>query len=139
MWRSEDHTADACLYVEAGSWHALLEEAVRAFGEWMLADDTARPKSSAEHVLRIEGTEATELWVRLWRGLHRAWVVGGLLSTSGRVRASGDNPLELLLTVCAAGDIDTGRLADVKAVTWHGAEIGRTETGLWYGRIVLDI
>jgi len=139
MWRSEDHTADACLYVEAESWLALLEEAVRAFGVWMLADDTARPEPSTELDLRIEGAEPTELWVRLWRALHRSWVVEGLLPTSARVVADEGAALELRVSTCAAGSVDMSRIADVKAVTWHGAEVGRTDSDHWYGRIILDI
>ena len=139
MWKAEEHTADACLYVEAATWIELLEEAVRAFAEWVHAGELGPASSGEERAITVEGADATGTWVRFWRALHRLWVVEGVLPTHASVDpASDERTVKAAVSGCPVTEIDPGSLEDVKAVTWHGAEIGR-DADRWYGRIVLDI
>jgi len=140
MWHAEDHTADACLYVEAGSWHELLEEAARALAEWAFSGEIPADVPGQERHIAVVGADATETWVHFWRALHRSWVVEGLLPTSAALDPSSDeHAVRATVRCCPTAELDPERLEDVKAVTWHGAEIGRTANGNRCGRIVLDI
>lgn len=140
MWRAEDHTADACLYVEAPAWNQLLEEAVRALAEWGVSYEIPGAVSSEKRLVSVAGAEPTETWVRFWRALHRLWVVEGLLPTKAAVGAASDERVvEAEVRCCSVAELEAERMQDVKAVTWHGAEVGLTDDGHWYGRIVLDI
>ncbi len=146
MWTVEDHTADALLVISARSWHELLAEAVRAFGSWMAGGEApapvapGAPVASIEREIQAAGFDATETWVRLWRGLVRLWAVDGLLALEGEVER-GANAGKICVRVrCApVSGLDTSQLVDVKAVTWHRAEAGHRADGTWRGTIVLDI
>jgi SHS2 domain-containing protein len=138
LWRVEDHTADVGLVVEAGSWPELLAEAARAFGEWTCAGSITR--TEATRALEVRGADAVETWVRYWKSLHRLWVVEGLLCVSAEIEPGASATGVRARVACRAeGEIELARCADVKAVTWHGAEAGASEDGRWRGRIILDL
>lgn len=138
MWRALDHTADACLVVEAASWPELLAEAVAAFAGWTSSD--ALPAPDEERRVDVSGVDATETWVHLWRALHRLWVVEGLLPVRAVVEPGASERAARVLVRCVSADrVDPERLIDVKAVTWHRAEAARLPGDGWRGTIVLDI
>jgi SHS2 domain-containing protein len=143
MWRLLDHTADVCLEIEAASWPGLLEEAARACGAWARGTREAGgiAKEGCENrAVELRGADAVETWVRYWRALHRLWAVGGSLPVDAAVE-EGASPTHVRAAIAClpVGALEPGSLADVKAVTWHGAAVEERGDGRWIGRIVLDL
>lgn len=144
MWRTLDHTADVALEVEASSWPELLAEAARAFGEWLTGGALDPALHRTERRVEVEGTDASETWVRFWRELLRLWTVEGFLAAEARVEAAADGRAVRARIGClSAGALDPAHCADVKAVTWHAARVeqsaGDAGTERWSGTIVLDL
>lgn len=137
-WTVEDHTADVALVVEAGGWRELLIEAGRAFAGWIGAG--AAPGARVERAIEVRGADATETWVQWWRALLRLWTVEGLLATEVEVAPDAGATGARGSARCVRADgLDAAQLADVKAVTWHGAEARADADGRWRGRIILDL
>lgn len=143
MWRTLDHTADVALEVEAASWPRLLEEAARAFGEWLSGGRLPAAPHETERALSVTGADRVELWVHFWRALHRLWTVEGFLAAHARVEMGADGLTANARVGCvSAGALDAAHCLDVKAVTWHGAAVEeRTRAGerVWVGAVVLDL
>src|SRR5262245_53004069 len=143
MWRTLDHTADVALEIEAASWPGLLEEAVRAFGEWLGQGQLPAAPHETERVLAVSGADRIELWVHYWRALLRLWTVEGFLAAHARVEASPDGGSATARVGCvSAGALDPARCLDVKAVTWHDARVEERAPAserVWRGTIVLDL
>jgi SHS2 domain-containing protein len=139
MWRTLDHTADVAIEVEAPSWAELLSEAARAFGEFVGGGALAPELHETERPLQVEGADRVETWVRFWRELLRLWTVEGFLPLHARVEASQDGEQARAWVGCvSAGALDLAHCVDVKAVTWHAANV-RELGGLWTGTLVLDL
>jgi SHS2 domain-containing protein len=143
MWRTLDHTADVALEVEAASWPNLLEEAARAFGEWLSRETLPDAPHETERVLAVQGADRAELWVHFWRALHRLWTVEGFLAAHARVETSADGLAATARVGCvSAGALDPAHCLDVKAVTWHDARVEECLCAgelVWRGTIVLDL
>ncbi|HEX6884694.1 MAG TPA: archease [Planctomycetota bacterium] len=143
MWRTLDHTADVALEVTAPSWPGLLEEAARAFGEWLSGGRLPPTPHETERVVTAQGVDRVELWVHAWRALHRLWAVEGFLAAQARVELDPSGLAARMRVGCvSAGALDPAHCLDVKAVTWHDARVAQ-ETGggetRWTGTIVLDL
>jgi len=139
MWHTLDHTADVALEIEAASWPELLAEAARAFGEWLSGGATASAQHETERTFEARGDDRVETWVRFWRELLRLWTVEGFLAAHARVEAAPDGlTLNARVGCVSAGALDPARCFDVKAVTWHAAQV-EERAGRWTGRIVLDL
>ena len=140
MWRALDHTADAALEVEAGSFAELLEEAARACGEWTSGGTLAAEMHETERALEVRGNERVETWVHFWRALHRLWTVEGFLAVRAHVSSGTDEQVVRARIGCVSvGALDLAHCVDVKAVTWHDAKVEQRADGRWSGRIVLDL
>jgi SHS2 domain-containing protein len=143
MWRTLDHTADVALEVSSASWPGLLEEAARAFGEWLSCGQLPGTPHETERLLKVAGGDRNELWVHYWRGLHHLWTVEGFLSVHARVElAAGGLALQAHVGCVSVGALDPARCLDVKAVTWHDARVEEragAEGRSWVGTIVLDL
>ena len=143
MWRTLDHTADVALEIEAAGWPELLEEAARAFGEWLSSGKLAQAPHETERELVVSGTDRVELWVHFWRALHRLWTVEGFLAAHARVELRADGLAATARVGCvSAGALDPAHCLDVKAVTWHDARVEeclRAGERVWRGTIVLDL
>lgn len=140
MWKVLDHTADVSLAVEASSWRELLEEAAHAFGEWTSGGGLPAEAHETERAIEVRGADLVETWVHFWKALLRLWTVEGFLPAHARVEAEASATSVRARVGCvSAGALDPAHCADVKAVTWHGAQAGVGEDGRWRGRIVLDV
>jgi SHS2 domain-containing protein len=140
MWKIEDHTADACLFVEAPTWLGLLEEAARAFGAWLVSNGKPPAGPLDEERVAVGGADATETWVHWWKAMHHSWTVNGRLPLDARVDVtSTPEAVRARLLSARTEAIDPADCVDVKAVTWHRATVERKADGSWSGRIVLDI
>ena len=148
-WRTLDHTADVAIEVQAESWVELLQEAARAFGEWLSGGALDPGLHETERVVEVHGADRVDAWVRFWRELLRLWTVEGFLTRRARVESSADGlALRARVGCVSAGALDPARCADVKAVTWHAARVverhserngERNLVNHWLGTIVLDL
>ncbi len=140
MWTILDHTADLRVECSAPSWPELLEEAARAFGGLVCRERSATSSGQVQRELEVRGEDEQATWVRWWRGLHRLWTVEGLLTVDSEVdRELTSTHARGRVECVPIGELDSGACADIKAVTWHGADVQRSGAGTWTGRIVLDV
>jgi SHS2 domain-containing protein len=124
--------------VRAGRREDLYEEAARALFE-LIVDDLGAVRARERVAVEVDGAaDPADLLVRFLSELlflhdARGWLFRGaevVFVDDGRIRAEGRGE---------RFDPDRHRIArQVKAVTYHGAHVGRDESG-WSARIVLDL
>jgi SHS2 domain-containing protein len=131
MYEILHHTADIRLRVTASSLEALFADALRGLMAVMgtAAADGARPET-----IELDSVNVTALLVDFLNvALVRA-VVNRSLYTGASFASLGETHLSATLTGAAAEEFDE----DVKAVTYHEAEVRRGGEG-WTTMLVLDI
>lgn len=136
MYETFDHTADLGLRIRAGTLDALFAEAGRALFS-VLVEEPEVIKDRVQHEIRINGEEREFLffdWLNelLYRFETEKWLLkrfevhlvqGGLSAVVG-----GE-----------VYDPDRHVLAhEVKAITYHGLRIEKTEDG-WLAEVIVDI
>ena len=133
MYEILHHTADVRLHVTASSLEALFEEGLRGLMEVM----GARPvgaHSVRPETLELESVNLTALLVDfLNEALVRA-VTQRVLFTGASFASLGEAHLHATLASVPAESFDE----DVKAVTYHEAEV-RRDGERWTTMLVLDI
>lgn len=135
-WTVEDHTADLAIAVRGASLSELFSEAVRAFHE--VVGGGAPATCALESDVQAEGVDRVEVWVRWWRALLRQWTVEGRMPIEALRCDAEERRAGARLRCVPAAEVDLSRVTDVKAVTWHRAEVARDAAG-WRGTIVLDV
>ncbi len=137
MYEILHHTADVRLHVTASSLEALFEEALRGLIDVMGARRAPLPVGA--HGVRPESVELDSLNVTallvdfLNEALVRA-VTRRVLYTGASFASLGETHLQATLTSVPAESFDE----DVKAVTYHEAEV-RRDGERWTTMLVLDI
>ncbi|MFW5867512.1 MAG: archease [Armatimonadota bacterium] len=122
-----EHTADLAIRAWAPDLAGLIEQAAEAMLHLMLE---RRPRADASSEVVGEGRDAEELLVDCLREILALWTVDRRLPVSVVVVNIADEG-----AVCEVDVVDgaQGRAAlrqEIKAVTYHGVQVGRTETGL---------
>lgn len=140
-WLQEiDHTGDIGIQVTAASLPELFERA--ALG--MFAVLTDLPAVSAEEDVRVtvEGRDREALMVRWLSELNYHHTVDHQLFCDIAVEAIEEEPDGFVLTGTARGEpLDPERhtvYTEIKAITFHGMDVRRTETG-WAVQIIFDM
>jgi SHS2 domain-containing protein len=132
MYEILQHTADVRLRVTASSLEELFADALRGLMEVMgtpVGAHSVRPES-----IELESVDLTALLVDfLNEALVRA-VVHRRAFTGASFASLGETHLSATLTSVPAASFDE----DVKAVTYHEAEVRRSGEG-WTTMLVLDI
>ncbi|KAA3608707.1 MAG: archease [Planctomycetota bacterium] len=144
VWRFIDHTADVLIEVQGQDWPHLLREAVDAFRAYLtgtdsLADEAKESKDDRLVELEITGEEVADLWVRWWRALLRLWTVEEVYPLGVMELSCTDHRLQAKVATRSLEHLDWELCEDVKAVTWHQAEVQQQSDGFWRGTIVLDL
>jgi len=135
-WRLLDHTADLGMDVEGSSLEEVFACAGRAIFELMAELDAVEIRGSRDLV--VEGTDLADLWVNFLREALYLWSGGCLLIKEVQIRQISDTALEATLSGEA---YDSGRHVlnmEIKAATYHQAEVVRTPKG-WKGRVIFDV
>ncbi len=135
-WHLLDHTADLGIEVEGASLEELFSHAGQAVFELMAELDKVETLVSRD--LAIEGADLADLWVNYLREVLYLWSGEGLLIKKVNIRQLTDNSLKATLS----GEPYDSRKHDlnmeIKAVTYHQAEVVRTKEG-WKGRVIFDV
>ena len=130
-----DHTADWSFEVWAGSFAELLAVAVQALVETVFEGSTVLPIHSRE--FDLAGEDEEELLAALLREVLYLMEVEGFVAA--RAVCSFEPPGLRCTLVGEEVDPERHRVVrEVKAVTYHGLEVTRTEQGL-EARVVLDL
>jgi len=136
FWRLLDHTADLGIEVDGSSLEELFSRAGEAIFELMVDLDTVETLESRNLV--IEGADLPDLWINFLREVLYLWGGEGLLMKKVHVTNLTDTSLEATLD----GEPYDSRRHDlnmeIKAVTYHQAEVVRTPEG-WKGKVIFDV
>ena len=136
MYETFEHTADVGLRARAPDLNTLFGEAARAMFSVMAGDmDAVRPQ---EEITVLLGPDDLDALLRDWLAeLLYAFHTRKLLLAEFTVAMS-----EAGLRGTARGEpLDAARHkadVEVKAVTWHGLKVERTEDG-WLAEVIVDI
>jgi len=131
-----EHTADLALRCWAPDLRGLIEQAARGLIALLVADEPPSAERTVE--LRVEGASGEELLHDALREVLLLVPLEGLAPVSVRVDAADEGTASLVVGVVPLGAATDLHLQEIKAVTYHGLEIARTERGL-EAQVVLDV
>ena len=140
-WEPLDHTADAGVVVTAAGREELFRESLRALTDCLTELDSVR--ASDRLAVRVSAPDLEQLLVE-WLGeaLYR-FDAEGFLAADARLTITDSATGGLELDGELRGESHDGRRHPlkllVKAVTYHGLEIGRPAGGGWRARVIFDI
>jgi SHS2 domain-containing protein len=130
MYRWIEHTAEVELHVEAETREQVFEEAMAAFTELVSRDEEGE---RADHEVVVEAQDDATLLAE--------WL-GELVFLAETDDFVPERLTRLELSNGRLRAVVTGRRGSpahlVKAVTYHGLELGSSE-GVWRAKVVLDV
>lgn len=135
-YRIFDHTADLGLEIYGHTIEELFANAAYA-----LSDVTTNVQSVAsreERALSIDGSDRTDVFVNFLREILYLINGEGLVLKTCRIDAM--TPHSVTATVVGEAFVSGRHVvkAEIKAITYHQAEVLQTETG-WKGRVICDV
>lgn len=134
-WQLFDHTADLGVQVRASTREALYETAARALFE--ILGDAGDPPAAPRRI-DLLAADAEELLIRWLAELLCIHEVEGLRFDRFAVDFDGPGSLHGVASASGpAGPLGPGR--EIKAVTYHSAQVVRQPDGTWTARFVLDV
>jgi SHS2 domain-containing protein len=136
MYELFEHTADMGLRVLAGDLEALFREAAEGLFA-IMAEEQPQAGRSCEHSFKLHAESLDDLFFDWLNELLYTFHTDGELLRDFEVRIDGTRleatarglPIDL-----AASD----NLREVKAITYHGLKVERTDDG-WLAEVVVDI
>jgi SHS2 domain-containing protein len=135
-WELVDHTADLGLRLRAPTLEALLAAAGRGLFE-VITGDLAQVRPVVQETFEVAGEDPEYLLVDWLDELLYRFATRRMLFVAFEVDAVQDG-----VRARARGepfDPERHRLArEVKAITYHGLEVRRTDEG-WLGNVIVDI
>ncbi|MFW5936510.1 MAG: archease [Desulfosalsimonas sp.] len=131
-----DHTADTGIRVWAGTPTGLFAEACRAMFELITENSRVIPVKTKK--LSIEGIDQTDLLINWLRELLMLWSADQELVAS--VQISELSEKNMLATIWTQPFDPENHViyTDIKAVTYHGAEI-ISRNGQWETSVIFDV
>lgn len=136
FWRLLDHTADLGIEVEGPSLEELFSHAGEAIFELMVELDTV--ETAVSRHLVIEGADLADLWVNYLREVLYLWGGESLLMKKVQIINLTETSLEATLYGEPYNSRKHELMMEIKAVTYHQAEVVRTPEG-WKGRVIFDV
>ncbi|OPY16399.1 MAG: hypothetical protein A4E74_01866 [Syntrophus sp. PtaB.Bin075] len=136
FWRLLDHTADLGIEVEGPSLEELFARAGEAIFELMVELDTV--DAAVSRHLVIEGADLADLWVNYLREVLYLWGGESLLMKKVQIINLTETSLEATLYGEPYNSRKHELMMEIKAVTYHQAEVVRTPEG-WKGRVIFDV
>lgn len=128
------HTADLRLKVSGKNPEDLFREALRGMMS-VLKDDTKHLPTAARQTVAVEAADRTALLIDfLSAALSRAQIRKEVY-TDVQFRHFTERALEAELIGAKVSEFDD----DIKAVTYHEADVRKNERGEWETALVLDI
>jgi len=140
-YRILDHTADIGIEVHGATLADLFSQA--AFALVDLLTDRSMLAGTTVKVIRIEGTDLEDLWINYLREV--LYLFNGesfLLQDVHRIAWEANTATGMCLTAHCVGEIYNPRRhavkTEIKAVTYHRAEVKQTPAG-WQGIFIVDV
>lgn len=127
------HTADVRLTVRAGSYEELVREAMEALFEFV-GGGAARIDDWRTFEVRLDAPDRTFLLVDFLNEALTLSHIHGLVFTVDAMEVG-----RLEMTAKLRGAIPARFSEDVKAVTYHEAEVKENADGSWQTQLVFDI
>ena len=146
-YRILDHTADIGIEVHGATLADLFAQAGLALFD--LLTDRATLEGEGERIIRVDGTDITDIWINYLRELLYLFNGGGFLVKDIPARNLEVNVIESVdesnifnLVAHCLGEIYNPHRhpikTEIKAVTYHCAEVKRTPMG-WQGLFIVDV
>ena len=149
-YRILDHTADIGVEVHGATLVDLFAQAALALFD--LLTDRAMLTGATEKVIRIEGTDMTDLWINYLREVLYLFngdnfLVKEILQRNGNlplitIEESEDKGTGVRLEAHFSGELYSPQRhiikTEIKAVTYHHAEVKQTPEG-WQGVFIVDV
>lgn len=135
-WEQVEHTADLALRAWAPDLRGLIEQAARGLIALLLVDEAPAAERTVE--LHVEGASPEELLHDALREVLLLVPLEGAVPVSAEVSAAGEATATLAVGVVGMGAASSPRVQEIKAVTYHGLEIARTQRGL-EAQVVFDV
>jgi SHS2 domain-containing protein len=126
-YRFIDHTADLGIEVTGKTLEDLFAAAAKALVEQVTDPDKVRPEK--EYIIEVEGRDESDLLVKWLKEILSLFHIEYFLSGRFEVLELGSAKMKGLVR---GETYDAGRHAlktEIKAVTYHQAEIRRTQEG----------
>jgi len=140
-YRILNHTADIGVEVHGATLADLFSQAALALID--LLTDRAMLTGATEKIIRIKGTDLEDLWINYLREI--LYLFNGesfLLQDVHRIAWEANRATGLCLTAYCVGEIYNPRRhtinTEIKAVTYHRAEVKQTPAG-WQGVFIVDV
>lgn len=134
MYELVQHTADLRLKVRADSMEELFAEALRAMMESLRPEGIAANPSS-EHPVEVDSVDATSLLIDFLNEVLYLAHVEREIFNRVRFRTLTETHLVAQLSGHKTERFDE----DIKAVTYHEADVRRTDAQKWETTLVFDI
>lgn len=131
-----DHTADTGIRVWAENPKRLFEEAAGALFD--LIADTGRINETETRQIHTEGIDRTDLLINWLRQLLLLWTGDNCLVVSAQIIDLTETRLEARINVEPFDPEKHEIYADIKAVTYHNAEVNKTNGG-WEAAVIFDV
>jgi SHS2 domain-containing protein len=136
-YRIFDHTADLGVAVFAPTRADLYAGAAEALFD--LLTDRAAVREVTVREVAVTGEGPEDLLVNFLREALFAWNGEGFLAKSCLVRVAGPRRIMALLRGEAFDPARHRIKQEIKAVTYHQAEVRQTPEGGWAARVVFDV
>jgi SHS2 domain-containing protein len=134
MVRIESHTADVRLQVQGGSIQELFEESLKGLYEIMEPVGISKKRKSKK-LIKIAGSDKTVLLIDFLNEVLSESLIHKFLYQKITLFHLHHGSLEIHLE----GQGIRSFTRDVKAVTFHEAEVIKTRPHKWRTKIILDI
>lgn len=131
-----DHTADIGICVTETSVKDLFATAAHAMFEQIT--DTSRLKGENTKAIHVKGIDRSDLLINWLRELLWNWTIDNCLIKQIVITEIKNDHIRAEFSYDEFDPQIHEILKDIKAVTYHGASVDRTDTG-WQATIIFDV
>ncbi len=129
-----EHTADIRMLVQGGSLKELFSDAVLGMMKILKSDIDNRGKE-VQRTISVEAMDTTALLIDFLSEVLLAVQINKEIYNKVNFKNFSEQSLKAVLIGKAAQSLNE----DIKAVTYHEAEIKKNEDGIWETKIVFDV
>ena len=130
-----EHTTDIRLRLEADTLEELFIAGSTALNEILMPESCKGQECAIRHALKIRSLDTTSLLIDFLSDLLTLSYAEKVLFCKIEVQALGSRSVEAELSGCPVPAF----AEDIKAVTYHEAEVHKNAAGKWQTLLVLDI
>ena len=131
-----DHTADIGIKASGETLEDLFETAAEAMFDQIV--DTRRLKGLARSRLEVTGIDREDLMISWLRELLFLWNGREMLVKRAAIKAISETALSAVVIYDPYDPQTHEILTDIKAVTYHGIRVEKSEAG-WESTVIFDV